>query len=149
MTELEYVTKVRSILNEHSADAKAQLTKLPELLPEKTKAIEITIFMDQDGEGFLTVRIALVGPDLYVLNKAIDECALLFESKIVDGAMVPDLPMMDSFDEEFSVHNALSNCAATWLVEVCDTAIVSSFGIPVNIVTHDEYGTKTPIALSQ
>ncbi|RYD67357.1 MAG: hypothetical protein EOP84_30585 [Verrucomicrobiaceae bacterium] len=103
MTESEYTAKVRAVLNQHSNEARARLAKLPGLLPEKTKAMEITIFVDQMGEGFLTVRVALTGPDLHVLNKAIGEAAILFETKMVKDELVPPLPLMDPFEEEFAV----------------------------------------------
>lgn len=148
MTESEYTAEVRSILDGHTGEARSQLAKLPGLLPDTAKSIELTIFVDQDGEGFLTVRTALDGPDLYVINKAIEDCALLFDTKMVDGEMVPPMPLMDPFDEDFSVHDALTDCAANWLVAIWNEADHTSIGIPVTIVSHDEYGSRTPIELS-
>ncbi|MCG8599216.1 MAG: DUF6389 family protein [Verrucomicrobiales bacterium] len=148
MTESEYAAEVRTILDGHTDEARSQLAKLPSVLPDTTRSIEITIFIDQDGEGFLTVRIALDGPDLHVINKSIDDCALLFDTRMEDGEMVPPLPLMDPFDEEFSVHDALTDCAAEWLTILCDGIDTSTFGVPVTIVSPDEYGTKTPITLS-
>ncbi len=148
MTESEYTTEVRSILDQHSDDARSQLTKLLGLVPDTASAIELTIFIDQDGEGFLTVRIALDGPDLYVINKAIEDCALLFDTKMVDGELVPPMPLMDPFDEDFSVHDALTDCAADWLITVWNGVDRHAIGIPVRIISHDDYGSRTPIELS-
>lgn len=148
MTESEYTTEVRSILDEHTQEARSQLAKLSDLLPDTAKAIKLTIFIDQDGEGFLTVRVALDGPDLYVINKAIDGCALLFDTKMVDGELVPPMPLMDPFDEDFSVHDVLADCAADWLIAVWDGVDYHSIRIPITIVSHDDYGSRTPIKLS-
>ncbi|QTN32517.1 hypothetical protein HZ994_09310 [Akkermansiaceae bacterium] len=148
MTESEYTDEVRSILDGHTDQARSQLTKLPGLLPNAARAIELTIFVDQDGEGFLTVRATLDGSDLYVINKAIEDCALLFDTKMVDGQMVPPMPLMDPFDEDFSVHDALTDCAADWLTTVWDGVDVQAIIIPVTIVSHDGYGSRTPIKLS-
>ncbi|WP_353568488.1 DUF6389 family protein [Haloferula sargassicola] len=148
MTESEYTTEVRSILDRHTDEARSQLAKLPDLLPDAARSIELTIFVDQDGEGFLTVRAALDGPDLYVINKAIDDCALLFDTKMVDGELVPPLPLMEPFDEDFSVHDALTDCAAEWLTEVWNGASSRGIGVPVSILSPDGYGSKCPIKLS-
>lgn len=148
MTESEYTAEVRSILDAHTTEARSQLAKLPGLLPDTARAIELTIFIDQDGEGFLTVRVALDGPDIYVINKAIEDCALLFDTKMVDGELVPAMPLMDPFDEDFSVHATLTDCAADWLTCVWDGVDHHAIGIPVTIVSHAGYGSRTPIKLS-
>ena len=148
MTESEYTAEVQSILDGHTGEARSQLAKLPGLLPDTARSIKLEIFVDQDGEGFLTVRIALDGLDLYVINKAIDDCALLFDTKMVDGEMVPPMPLMDPFDEDFSVHDALTDCAADWLSTVWGGVDSSAIEIPVTIISHNEYGTRTPIELS-
>ena len=148
MTESEYTAEVKSILDGHIGEARSQLAKLPALLPDTTRSIELTIFVDQDGEGFLTVRVALDGPDLNVINKAIDDCALLFDTKMVNGELVPPMPLMDPFDEDFSVHHALTDCAAGWLTTVWAGIDHSRFSIPVRIVSHDDYGSRTPIDLA-
>ena len=147
MTESEYTAEVSAVLNQHSAEARARLARLPGLLPENAKAMEITIFVDQMGEGFLTVRVALTGPDLHVLNKAIGEAAVLFETKMVKDELVPPLPLMDPFEEEFAVEHALADCAVVWLVEVWEGVDRSGFRVPVSIVSHEGCGTKAPVKL--
>lgn len=148
MTESEYKSEVRSILDQHTDEARSQLAKLPGLLPKTSRAIELKIFIDQDGEGFLTVRIALDGPDLYVINKAIEDCALLFDTKMVGGELVPPLPLMNPFDEDFSVHDALTDCAADWLITVWNGVDRNTLRIPIRIISHDGYGSRIPIELS-
>ena len=88
------------------------------------------------------------GPDLYVINKGIEDCALLFDTKMVDGELVPAMPLMDPFDEDFSVHATLTDCAADWLTAVWDGVDHHAIRIPVTIVSHDGYGSRTPIKLS-
>jgi hypothetical protein len=147
MNQDEYTDQVRKILDEHTESARENLRKLPSCLPSEVSAIELTIFVDQDGEGFLTVRVSVEGPDLYVINKSIEGCAVLFDTIMKDGGLVPPLPLMDPFEEDFSVHDALSDCAADWLVNVWNGLNGEVAGVPVSIISHDEYGTKTPISL--
>lgn len=148
MTAAEYKTEVRSILDAHTSEARSQLAKLPGLLPNTTKSIDLMISIDQDGEGFLTVRISLDGPDLHVVNKQIEDCAVLFDTVMGSEGLEPPLPLMDPFDEEFSVHDELADCAADWLVDVMQEVDCKSFGVPFTIVTEEGYGSRTPIKLS-
>ena len=67
---------------------------------------------------------------------------------MVDGELVPPLPLMDPFDEDFSVHNALTDCAADWLIGVWNGSESQAIWVPVSIISHDDYGTKCPIKLS-
>ncbi|RYD61599.1 MAG: hypothetical protein EOP83_16650 [Verrucomicrobiaceae bacterium] len=147
MDEPEYISEVRVILDQHVDQARAQLAKLSGLLPAAAKSMEIVIFIDQDGEGFLDVRVSLEGPDLYVLNKAIEEAAVLFETKVVDGEMVPPLPLVDPDEDELPVQDILTDCAADWLRGVWEGMDHRGFRIPVVIVSHDGYGSRTPILL--
>lgn len=147
MDESEYIAEVMDVLGQHVDEARVRLAKLSGLLPVTAKSMEIVIFIDQDGEGFLDVKAALVGPDLCVLNKAIEEAAVLFETKVVDGEMVPALPLVDPDEDELPVQDILTDCAADWLKVVWEGVDPSGFRIPVAIVSHDGYGSKPPILL--
>jgi hypothetical protein len=67
------------------------------------------IFPDQDGEGTFGVRVSLTGPDLYVLNKAIEEFADIIDVKHTPTGLEPNVPLMDPFDSNFEVNDALSD----------------------------------------
>ena len=144
----EYTLAVRSVLDGHTPSAVANLTTTLGCIPVKASRVIIKIFIDQDGEGFLGVRINLEGPDLYVLNKAIRPSAELFSTKMIDGQLQPGLPLMEPHGESFSVHDALSDVAAQWIQEVWNLANHSDFSLPVFIETHDGYGTFTPLSLN-
>jgi len=147
MDESEYGAEVMDVLDQYVDQARAQLAKLSGLVPAAAKSMEIVIFIDQDGEGFLDVRVSLVGPDLYALNKAIEEAAVLFETKVLDGEMVPPLPLVDPDEDELPVQDILTDCAADWLKVVWEGVDHGGFRIPVAIVSHDGSGTRTPILL--
>ena len=147
MDESEYVAEVMDVLDQHVDQARAQLAKLAGLVPATAKSMEIVIFIDQDGEGFLDVRVSLEGPDLYVLNKVIEEAAVLFETRLVNGEMVPPLPLVDPDEDELPVQDILTDCAADWLRMVWEGADHGGIRIPVVIVSHDGHGTKVPVLL--
>ena len=148
MTRTEYQTEVNEVLAVYTDQAAKNLREVFALLPEKTKAVEIIIFIDQDGEGFLNVDVGLVGPDLYVLNKSISDCASLFETKMTEGGLRPPLPLMDAKGGQFDVRDALTDSAANWLLKVWTKAGVTTPQVPVSIESHDQYGALLPIVLN-
>ena len=84
-------------------------------LPEKVEEIVIGVHVDQDGEGFLTIRVHLAGPDLVVLNKVVSATANLFDTRMTATGFDPPLPLMSPGEDEFSVRDVLADCAIAWL----------------------------------
>lgn len=148
MTRNEYIQAVRQVLDEHTERAASELTAALAIVPAKARQITLDIFVDQDGEGFLDVRVALDGPDLYVLNRAIASRALLFETRMTENGLVPNLPLMNPDNEEFSVQHALTDCAAAWLKSVWSRAEHSDCQLPVVIKSPEGYGTTVPFPLA-
>ena len=107
MIESEYKIELRTVLDNYSAQTIELLNETLKAIPEKVQEVEITIFPDQDGEGTFSIRTLLSGPDLYVLNKAIEKTAELFNVKHTPNGLEPSVPLMDPFDEEFDVNNVL------------------------------------------
>src|SRR5258708_7724170 len=140
MTRDDYIQKVEGVLNEHTQRAASQLAAALALVPPKTRKVLIEIFVDQDGEGFLTVRVTLEGPDLFVLNRAIAAHAELFGTRMTQSGLDPALPLMEPGSEAFSVHDALADCASAWVASVWRQAGRETFGLPVTIISHDGYG---------
>jgi len=143
----EYVETVKGVLEGATGSAKGKLVVAIPLIPTVTKAITLEIFVDQDGEGFLDVQLSLDGPDLHVLNQNISDCATLFETKVTQDGLEPPLPLMDSFNEKFSVHDALTDCAGEWISTVWKQIDSSDLKTPVFVRSHDGYGTNLPIRL--
>jgi hypothetical protein len=148
MTRDEYTQHVEALLAGHTGHAATKLAAALALVPPKARKVNIQISVDQDGEGFLDVRIALEGPDSFVLNKAVAPHAELFGTRMTAEGLDPALPLMEPGDEEFSVHDALTDCAALWIASVWKEAGITGFHLPIAIVSHDGYGTTTPIQLN-
>jgi len=147
MTRDEYIQQVQAILTEHTAQAVARLSSALKVVPSTARKVVIEIFVDQDGEGFLDVRVALDGPDLVALNRAITSHAELFKTRMTQSGLDPALPLMEPGGEAFSVHDALTDCAASWLSSVWREVDRRNFRLPVTVVSHDGYGTITPLHL--
>ena len=148
MTRDDYIRQVGAVLNEHTARVASRFGAALARVPPSAQKAEIEIFVDQDGEGFLGVRVALVGPDLFALNRAIAEHADLFTTRMTESGLDPALPLMAPRGESFSVHDTLTDCAASWVSTVWTQTEHSVFRLPICVVSHDGYGTSTPFDLS-
>ena len=148
MTREEYIQQVKAVLDAHTERAANRLAAALAAVPPKAQKVEIQIFVDQDGEGFLDVRVGLVGPDLFVLNRAIADHAELFGTRMTEEGLEPALPLMEPGGEAFSVRDTLSDCAATWLPKVWGYTKRISFLLPIVVVSHDGYGAITPFNLN-
>jgi hypothetical protein len=132
-------------LAQHTEQAVAQLRCALDALPAEARAVTIDVMVDQDNEGFLTVRVGVDGPDLYVLNEAIDPYASLFDTVMTETGLSPDLPLMEG--NEFDVGGVLTDCAADWVREVWRQAAHPANDLPVAIVSPEGYGKGLPFRL--
>lgn len=146
MTENDYIDAVNSVLAEYSEGAIRRIRETITVLPQKATRMTFDVFVDQDGEGFLDVRIGLDGPDLFVLNKAISAHADLFKTRMTESGLNPPLPQMDSQEEAFSVQHTLTDCAAKWIATIWKEHGLDS-PIPVEITSPEGYGTVFPMVL--
>jgi hypothetical protein len=147
MEENEYRIELRKVLDDYSTDAVKKLNSAFQALPEKTQRVELMIFPDQDGEGTFGVRISLTGPDLYVLNKAIDESAEIIDVKHTPTGLEPNVPMMDTFDSNFEVNDALSDVVGDWLASIWSQVNSGNIILPITIIADEGYGLNLPIKL--
>ena len=148
MTRDEYIQQVEAVLSEHTSQAAIQLGAALADAPPKTQKVEILILVDQAGAGFLHVRVELVGPDSSALNRAIADYAGLFGTRLTEGGFDPALPFMEPGGETFSVHDALTDCAASWVATVWRQTNRSGFRLPITVMSRDRYGSTTPFHLN-
>jgi hypothetical protein len=141
MDQDHYCRKVKAILDSHLDQIRKQIQATFLALPEKAKEIIIGIHIDQDGEGFLGIRVHLNGPDLYVLNKAISATANLFDTVMTETGFDPPLPIMSPSEEDFSVQDVLADCAIEWLESHWLSLQAPSVSQPVFIQSMDGYGS--------
>lgn len=92
MNQHDYQIALRRELDAHTDAALRVLAGLFPRLPEKAREIQFGIFPDQDGEGTFSVVIGLDGPDLYVLNKAIEGHRRLFDVVHGETGLTPPVP---------------------------------------------------------
>tara|TARA_R110000764_G_scaffold13183_1_gene38068 strand:+ start:3317 stop:3763 length:447 start_codon:yes stop_codon:yes gene_type:complete len=147
MGENQYRIELKKVLDAHKSNAEKRLDMIFKSLPENTKSIELMIFPDQDGEGTFSVRVSLSGPDLYVLNKAIEDTADIFNVKHTSQGLEPNVPMMDPFNSSFDINDVLVDVVGNWVKSIWDIISTENIKLPVTILADEGYGTKLPIKL--
>lgn len=143
-----YAERLTEVLNAHTQIALAHLIAIKNALPEKAEGLEFGVHPSQDPDGMFSVVVHLVGPDLYVLNKAIDGNRRLFDVRYEGQKVVPSVPVFDPNEVDFELNDVIVDTTVNWL-----RALWSEFGelkraIPVTIFGEDGYGTLTPVKLN-
>lgn len=130
------------MLGQHSDKAQARLAALIAALPEKAREIHVGVFPDQDGEGTFSVVVNLDGPDLYVLNKAVDAHRTLLDVRQTATGFTPAVPTFSVDEPDFVVQDAVVDTAADW-VEALWAGVCKS-PLPGLIHGDDDAGTSMP-----
>lgn len=147
MNQHDYQIALRRELDAHTDAALRVLAGLFPRLPEKAREIQFGIFPDQDGEGTFSVVIGLDGPDLYVLNKAIEGHRRLFDVVHGETGLTPPVPSF-ARDPGFCVQDAIADTAADWIEALWERGGRALSPLPACIYADEDYGTTTPRSLS-
>lgn len=145
MNQQDYRQAVKEVLSGYTEQAVVQLGRALAALPEETQEVAIDVMVDQEGEGYLTVCVGVIGPDLYVLNKAISPFATLFDTIMGENGLSPNLPLMGG--DDFVVGDVLTDTAAQWVRDVWALTAHAARGLPVVIVSPAGFGSDLPISL--
>lgn len=147
MTQSDYEAELLRILRAHDATARATLTALIAALPPKAREIHIVVFPDQDGEGTFSVVASLEGPDLFVLNKAIEGHRYLFDVRHTEDGIEPEVPLFGSDEAGFDVQNVIVDTAMQWVGELWDACGRGRSPLPGLVYGEEGYGTREPLVL--
>ena len=142
MTQSDYEAELLRILRAHDATARATLTALIAALPPKAREIHIVVFPDQDGEGTFSVVASLEGPDLFVLNKAIEGHRYLFDVRHTQDGIEPEVPLFGSDEAGFDVQNVIVDTAMQWVGELWDACGRGRSPLPGLVYGEEGYGTR-------
>jgi hypothetical protein len=120
------------------------LAALIAALPEKAREIRVGIFPDQDGEGTFSVVVSLEGPDLYVLNKAVDAHRTLFDVRHTATGVTPAVPTFGLNEPDFVVQDAIVDTAADWIEVLWANVGRGKSPLPGLIYGDEDAGTSMP-----
>ncbi|MGL4321796.1 MAG: DUF6389 family protein [Paracoccaceae bacterium] len=142
-----YAAALRALLDEHAADIRKRLLAIDKALPEKAAGMMIIVHLPQDPDGSFSIMAHLRGPDLYVLNKAIDPHRDLFMIRSVARPSEPIAPMFDELELPFAVNDVLADTVIVWLQGLWPTVEADFRGICVEAVAEDDYGAQGVVML--
>lgn len=145
MTRDDYIQTLTRILDAHAPQALATLDGLVAALPAKAAGIHIVVFPDQDGEGTFSVVASLEGPDLFVLNKAIDAHRYLFDVVHTEEGLQPDVPQFDHDETDFDVQDTIVDTAMSWVERLWQAR--GGLPLPLQVYGEEGYGTREPLLL--
>lgn len=144
----KYRSTLISILESHIEEAGTTLMAALSKLPNNAREIQFGVHPNQDPDGMFSVVLHLDGPDLFSLNKAIEEHRVLFDAYTRGESVDNDLPMFDPFDQPFSVNDVIVEVAADWLEKIWSALDKKADCPPAVIFGEDGWGTGMPRHLS-
>lgn len=143
MTQDEFITELRSVLDEHANAVRTALRRLVPRIPEKAKALHVMVFTNQEGDGQFDVFGSIDGPDHYFINKQIADVKDIFTVRHTEDGFAPAVPMVDSFDARFDVNDTVIQCVSEWIRGIWRTTDGLTPSVPVLVVGHDGISTTT------
>ena len=148
MTRHDYEQALLRTLDQHADAAGEKLRALIAALPPKAREIHIAIFPDQDGTGTFSIVASLDGPDLYVLNRAIEPHRNLFEVVYTETGLEPEVPTFASHQTAFDVQDVIVDTAMGWVETLWNRCARGHSPLPGLVYGEEGYGQREPIALA-
>lgn len=139
MDRADYKAALDRIFPAYQLSALGKLREIKKTISPKVRHVMIGIHPDQDGEGYFDVKVHLDGPDLFVLNKEIAEHRTLFEVRVLEGRLVPDVPLFDPDESSFPVADAIVDIAMEWVEGLWRE--LGGMGVPAFAFGAEGYGT--------
>lgn len=110
---VQYAQDLKRALQAAEANALDLATKAVRSAPSKVEILDVGIHMDQEASGHLTLMIHPIGPDSFVLNKAIADFRTLFDGKVPTG-LEPGGP----FEQVEAVVAVATEVCADWAADL-------------------------------
>lgn len=144
MNEGSYKTELLRILRGFSKKAIGTLKNMDEILPSNALGIQIGVHPNQEPDGFFSVLIHLDGPDLYALNRAIQDHRYLFHVRHVGVQIEPQVPIFEPYETDFEVNDVIVDTCIVWLKEIWADFGGTTANLPAIVFGEDGYGTNSP-----
>ncbi|MDQ8034184.1 MAG: DUF6389 family protein [Bordetella sp.] len=149
MTQADYRQALLAILDQHRDAARATLLALIAALPERAREIHFAIHPDQDGEGTFSIVASLDGPDLFVLNRAVEPHRYLFDVRHTERGVEPEVPMFAPGETDFDVQDTIVDTAMEWVESLWNACARNHTPLPGMVYGEEGYGTREPILLAR
>lgn len=116
----------------------AALTAALQNIPDNARELHIGVHLSQDGEGGFDIMLHAIGPDLYVLNKALGPNRILFSGRTFAFEGRPaNVPGFDSLDPPFEIEQVIADEAFAWMDLLWHMFGQTGLAIPVDVFAED------------
>lgn len=115
MTEENYKTELINSLNREKSSIISNINSFLQKIPIEAVRVNIIISPGQDGEGQFDIHGGLNGPDLYVLNKKVQDWTNILDIRHGINGLEPDFPIVDSFSVEYYVNDIIEEVCTKWI----------------------------------
>lgn len=113
-----YRTRLTAVMDDWLEDAADRLACALGALPVKAESVDIGVHLDQDGGGHVSVMVHVQGPDVHVLNKAVEDHRELFVVRSTPDGLVPPVPLVNDFEIDFPTNRIAAEVAGIWAMKV-------------------------------
>tara|TARA_R110002050_G_scaffold219229_1_gene355170 strand:+ start:1035 stop:1451 length:417 start_codon:yes stop_codon:yes gene_type:complete len=114
MTKENYIKELTKAFNCEKNSILSNLNSFLQKIPPEAVRVNIIISPSQDGEGDFCIHGGLNGPDLYVLNKKVEDWTNILEIKHGTDGFKPDFPMVDPFSIDYYVNDLIEKEFVKW-----------------------------------
>ncbi len=140
MDEQTYRRRLREVLDPHTDAAATRLGAIATAIRDlPVRGVVVDVFCDQDGEGTFDVWARLDGPDLFALNRAVDDHRHLFGVVQDEEGVEPEVPSFGARGAPFELEPVLVDVVAGWIADVWGAA-VGEVSVPWEVGSPEGYG---------
>ena len=114
MTKENYIKQLIEALDRDKNSIILNINSFLQKIPKEAVRINIIISPNQDGEGDFCIHGGLNGPDLYHLNKKVEDWTKILEIKHGIEGLIPDYPMVDPNSIDYYVNDLIEKEFVKW-----------------------------------
>ncbi|MDQ6525271.1 DUF6389 family protein [Nocardioides sp. LHD-245] len=137
MDEDTYRRRLAGILGDHTGDLTARLRAIAEASAgpagERVAGVVVDVFPGEHDEGAFDVWARFDGPDVFALNRPIDDVRHLFGVTYGERGFEPDVPAFGAGEPDFALAEVIVDVVASWVEPVW--AAVAPPSVPAFEVT--------------
>ncbi len=133
MTKENYIKELTKAFEKEKTTILSNLNFFLQKIPSEAVRVNIIIAPSQDGDGEFSIHGGLTGPNLYGLNKKIEDWTNILEIKNGPNGFEPDFPMVDPFSIDYYVNDIIEQVFAKWFDSNFNEIDVSKVNVAITI----------------
>ena len=133
MTEENYRIELLKVLNQEKNSIISRINSFLQKIPQEAVRVNIIIFPGQDGEGEFTIHGGLNGPNLYTLNKKVEDWTQIFDVKCGPNGYEPKIPIVDPHSIDYYVNDIIKEICTKWINDNWNLLDTSKVKVAISI----------------